>query len=210
MTDQANLAAALADFQAEMPVVPKNKTAKVPTKAGGEYSYTYADLADVSAVALPLLTKHGLAFSTCPRGTDHGYELTGVLLHTSGERLEGSLPLHGNSPQQLGSSLTYARRYLMGCMTGIVTDDDNDAAPAQTATRTERPMTPETRGQMFALFTQKGVPESDQLAGINRITGGEYTSRGDLSETDARRVIGALQARPDAPVPDAEPEGDPA
>ena len=207
VTDHPNLATALAAFQAEMPVVAKNKKATVPTKAGGSYSYTYADLADVTAAAMPLLSQHGLSFSACPRGTDHGYELTGVLLHTSGEAREGSLPLHGNSPQELGGSLTYARRYLLGCMTGIVTDDDNDAQSAQTAQRTEKPMTAKTRGQMFALFGQKGIPEESQLAGINSITGANYTSRSALSEADARSVINALKQRPDAAAP-VEPEGD--
>ena len=206
MSDHPNLATALAAFQAEMPVVAQNKKATGPTKSGGSYSYTYADLADVTAAALPLLSRHGLAFSACPRGTDHGYELTGVLLHTSGESQEGSLPLHGNSPQELGSSLTYARRYLLGSMTGIVTDDDTDATPAQTAPqRTQTPMTGKTRGQLFALFSQKGIAEDQQLAGINRATGASYTSRGDLTEQDARAVIATLRNLPDAQS--AEPIG---
>lgn len=204
MSETASIAAALAAFQAEMPVVAKNKRATVPTKAGGSYTYTYADLADVTDASMPLLNKHGLAFSACPRGTDHGYELAGVLLHESGESLSGALPLHGNSPQELGSSLTYARRYLLGCMTGIVTDDDTDGGPAQAAQRTEKPMTAKTRGQMFALFAQKGIPEESQLAGIRQITGQSYESRGDLSESDARNVIAALKSRPDAPTDTAD------
>jgi hypothetical protein len=128
-----SIEAALIAFQAEMPVVGKNQTAEIPTKNGGTYSYTYADLADVSAAAMPLLTRHGLAFTCCPRGTERGYELTGVLLHVSGGRIEGSLPLHGNTPQDIGSALTYARRYLLGCMTGIVTDNDDDGRAAQGA-----------------------------------------------------------------------------
>ena len=36
----------------------------------------------------------------------------------------------------MGSSLTYGRRYLLGCLTGIVTDDDEDG---QIATQEERP-----------------------------------------------------------------------
>jgi hypothetical protein len=126
----AKIAAALAGFQAEMPTVTKGKTAKVPTKDGGSYSYTYADLADVTAAAMPILTRHGLAFTACPRHTEHGYELVGRLLHDSGEALDGSLPLHGSTAQQIGSSLTYNRRYLFGCMTGLITDDDNDGAHA--------------------------------------------------------------------------------
>ena len=51
MNDRPNLAAALAAFQAEAPTVSKGKTAKVPTKAGGSYSYTYANLADVVEAA---------------------------------------------------------------------------------------------------------------------------------------------------------------
>lgn len=196
------LAEALAAFQAEMPVVAKNKTAKVPTKAGGSYSYTYADLADVSAAAMPVLVKHGLSFSACPRLTDQGYELVGVLLHTSGERLEGSLPLHGRQAQEIGSALTYARRYLLGCMTGIVTDDDDDGTIAQASQqRTEPSMTPKSRGEMFALFARKGITEDQQLGGINSTLGKSYTSRGDLTERDCRAVIEALKQMPDAVAP---------
>ncbi len=131
----ANLAAALAAFQAEMPTVTKNHKASVPTKAGGSYSYTYADLADVSAAVTPLLAKHGLSFSCCPRPAERGYELVGRLLHSSGESIEGSLPLNGSTPQELGSSLTYMRRYLLGAITGVVTDDDDDGRQATVAAK---------------------------------------------------------------------------
>lgn len=142
----ANLAAALAAFQAEMPTVTKSHKASVPTKAGGSYSYTYADLADVSAAVTPLLAKHGLSFSCCPRPAERGYELVGRLLHSSGESIEGSLPLNGSTPQELGSSLTYMRRYLLGAITGVVTDDDDDGHTATVAAkRKPRPQEPTAR-----------------------------------------------------------------
>jgi len=136
-----NLAAALAAFQNEMPTVRKAHKAEVQTKQGGSYSYTYADLADVTAAAAPLLSKNGLAFTACPRATDRGYELAGVLLHVSGESREGALPLTGNTPQELGSSITYMRRYLLGCITGLVTDDDDDGRLATAAKPAERKAT---------------------------------------------------------------------
>jgi hypothetical protein len=141
---RSGLAAALAAFQAEMPKVRKGRRAEVPTNAGGSYSYTYADLASVSAAALPLLSKHGLAFTTLPQQTPTGLVLVGRLLHTSGESIEGALPLVGGRPQELGSSITYMRRYLLGCLTGIVTEDDDDGGKAQKAgrTRRERPTAP--------------------------------------------------------------------
>lgn len=205
MTGQSALAQALVAFQAEMPTVAKSRKATVPTKAGGSYSYTYAGLPEVTDAAMPLLTKHGLSFSCCPRVVDGGYELVGVLLHTSGERLEGALPIYGRTPQEIGSALTYARRYLAGCMTGIVTDDDDDGQGAQQARRTEkpeRPMTAGTRAAMFAMFARKGIDDkAQQLAGINAITGGGYESRGDLTEAHAKDVIAALRQRPDATEP---------
>lgn len=146
MTDSTSpLAAALVAFQKVLPTVTKDKTAKVPTKSGGEYSYTYADLASVSAAAIPLLTKHGLAFTSAPRMVEGGaYELVGILRHESGETVEGALPLFGRTPQELGSAMTYARRYLLGCMTGVVTEDDDDGARAQHAQgRTRRGPTAE-------------------------------------------------------------------
>ena len=123
------LAGALAKFQAEMPVVPKTKTAKVRTRDGGDYSYTYADLADLTSAAMPILAKHGLAFTCLPGSAG----LTGMLVHTSGQRLTAVLPINGASPQQVGSSLTYMRRYLLGCLTGLVTDDDDDGQAAENA-----------------------------------------------------------------------------
>jgi len=219
------LATALAAFQGEMPTVPKAHTATVKSDKGS-YSYTYAGLADVAEAAMPLLSKHGLSFVTLPGpGT-----LTGILLHASGQSLTATLPIAGNSPQQIGSSLTYMRRYLLGCMTGLVTDDDDDGRQAQAASRrkpaekrAERlPGTPDndpyytappadtgelmsarTRGQMFALFGQKGVAEAEQLPGINHICGTSYGSRAEITEADARKVIGVLKKRPDA-TPTAE------
>lgn len=121
------LATALAKFQAEAPVVAKGKTAKIETQGGRSYSYSYADLADVSVAVMPILAKHGLAFTALPRAGI----LTGMLVHTSGQRLTGEWPITGRTPQEIGSSLTYGRRYLLGCLTGVVTDDDDDGQLAE-------------------------------------------------------------------------------
>ena len=63
----------------------------------------------------------------------------------------------------------------------------------------ETPMTARQRGQMFALFEQKGIAEDRQLAYINHITSAGYESRGALTSDHAKQVIKALQQRPDAP-----------
>lgn len=128
------LAGALAAVQAELPTIPKSKTANT-----GKFSYSYADLADVTAELYPILSKHGLAFTCCPVMAEGGFVMRGVLLHTSGEQLVGELPIKGGDAQAIGSAITYMRRYLISSMVGAVTDDDEDGTIATTRARNPRP-----------------------------------------------------------------------
>lgn len=210
------IAAALAAFQAEMPTVPKAHTASVKSDKGS-YSYTYAGLADVSEAAMPLLTKHGLSFSTLPGDG----VLTGMLLHTSGQSLTGSLPIGGSTPQQVGSSLTYMRRYLLGCMTGLVTDDDDDGQgaqlpqrrpsrrPAPAPRRDEQPkagpgqITEAQRGKLGALMKEAGLSDrATALAYVAKVIGREVESRNDLSKAEASQLIDDLSKSAESPPDD--------
>lgn len=140
---------ALAALQANLPTVRKDQTADT-----GKYTYTYANLASLMNALTPALAEHGLLWVSAPRRCDDGsYELHGTLTHIeSGETKEGSLPLFGRTAQEIGSSLTYMRRYLLGTVTGVVTENDDDAATAQPAgrTRTEAPPPPPTPEQALA------------------------------------------------------------
>lgn len=130
----ADIAHALVAFQAEMKTVGKDKV-------NPHFKSRYADIASITEDVMPALTKHGLSFSCLPRSVgegNNGYEIQGVLLHESGERLEGALPLFGNDAQKIGSSITYARRYLLGCLTGVVTGDEADDDGNQAATTNQR------------------------------------------------------------------------
>lgn len=132
----ANLATALAAFQADLPSVAKGNTAKVPTKAGGSYSYDYADLTDVSAAILPALAKQGLAWLTALDTADDGnIVLRWELMHgASNEQVSGKVPVGraGQDWQTLGGAVTYARRYCLVAATGVAPGgDDNDGADAR-------------------------------------------------------------------------------
>lgn len=74
----------------------------------------------------------------------------------------------------------------------------------------------DTMAELLALFERKGIPEAAQLAGVNRITGGSATALEVLTEDQARRVIAALQQRPDVepasepnPTDEYDPTGEP-
>lgn len=54
-------------------------------------------------------------------------------------------------------------------------------------------MSDKTRKHLFALFAEKGIPDDDQLPGINDLCQTTYTSRSELTEADAQQVIAFLQ-----------------
>ena len=127
------LAAALARVQAQLPRLGKTETGKVSgeTKDGRQFSYEYkyADLSSISDAILPLLGANGLAFTAFPgTGPDGKLSLRYELLHESGEAKVGYYPIGGGTAQQLGSSITYARRYCLCAVTGVAPDKDDDAA----------------------------------------------------------------------------------
>lgn len=138
-TGTPSLNEALAKFQAALPRVGKGETAKVPGKDGKQgYSYQYADLADISRAVLPLLGQFGLAFTAKPTVLESGaFALHYKLTHSSGEADEGYYLLPSperTGPQQVGSAITYARRYCLCAVTGIHPDgEDDDGARAQSA-----------------------------------------------------------------------------
>lgn len=136
---RGSLATALALVQSKLPEIPKAQKATVPTKAGGTYSYTYADLANVTKMVLPLLGDTGLAWMTKPTMHDGKFVLHYKLLHISGEFEEGYYPLpDSGTPQAIGSAITYARRYCLCSVTGVAPEDDDDAAAAEPQTNTAR------------------------------------------------------------------------
>lgn len=88
----------------------------------------YADLSGVWDVCRTLLQENKLGvIQVC--GIDAmGVHLETVLVHESGEWISGRYPLkpvRPDDPQALASAVTYARRYTLAAILGIVTEDDD-------------------------------------------------------------------------------------
>jgi len=136
------LVAALVEVQARLPRIEKSKTADVRTK-DGSYQYSYADLTAITEALLPLLTANGLAWVCKPTlNTEGKMVLAYALKHVSGEQETGEYPLPASgSPQQLGSAISYGRRYCITAVTGLAPadDDDDGQAAEQQGTAQRRP-----------------------------------------------------------------------
>jgi ERF superfamily protein len=136
----ATLAAALAAFQAEVPQMQKDETAKVKSEKAN-YTYGYAGLDQFVEIVEPVLGKHGLSITSISTFDDKGNFILEVkLLHESGEELGPSIwPLpdpRRAGPQDIGSSMTYGRRYLGWGLTGTFPGGiDDDGQKAQQAHR---------------------------------------------------------------------------
>lgn len=132
MSDEiGELAAALAKVQGALPTIAKSKTAEIPMKKGGKFSYSYADLAAIWSTARRHLSEHGLALVQPTRPGEKGeMYLQCILLHASGQYIGGEmlLPL-AEDIKDVGSSFTYLRRYLLAALLGVVAEDeDTDAS----------------------------------------------------------------------------------
>ncbi len=120
------LAAALVKAQAAMKPASMNSY-------NPHFKSKYADLASVIEAIRKPLTDNGLSFTqTMQVSKDDGFFLATMLMHTSGQCLWSEYPLPANAtPQQMGSALTYARRYSLSAITGTAADEDDDGDKAE-------------------------------------------------------------------------------
>lgn len=117
------IASALAKAQGEMKPAVFNRT-------NPHFKNKYADFTScMDACRLPL-SKNGLAVSQLPTFANDGkFILNTLLLHTSGQWMACEFPLNSKNAdniQSLGSVMSYAKRYSLCGMLGIVSDEDVD------------------------------------------------------------------------------------
>lgn len=128
--EHGSLSEALVAALSELTGVEKGRSATVKMKQGGEFSYSYADIADVISTTRPVLARHGLVALTPVHGHDDDLACTVELVHTSGESKEfPPLPFPpGSDAQATGSAITYHRRYALLAALGMAAEDDDGEA----------------------------------------------------------------------------------
>ena len=124
---------AFSNFQAELPVVPKTKTAKFETRNGGTMEYSYASIDDVVKALTPVLPKHGLSYRFEQVMSNNVIKIICILTHADGHSvscsMQGFPDQSGNKNplQQIASTVSYLKKYTLSNVTGLAcVDDDND------------------------------------------------------------------------------------
>lgn len=141
---QPELAAALVAFQASAPTINKGRTALIPTKSGGSYSYKYADLSDIWESIREPLKANGLAVTQSLTGGSSGFMgIRTTVWHKSGQHISDTVELAINqrTPQEVGSQVTYFKRYALSALLGLSTEDDDDGAAASRSHAPPKPRT---------------------------------------------------------------------
>lgn len=184
-SDQINeLSKALTAFQKVAPPIKKDKKATI-----GTYSYMYADLVSVWDAIRGGLADNELSVIQSPTTMQAEPALTTVLAHSSGQWVEDTMPLKitQDTPQGQGSAITYARRYAISAMLGLVADDDNDA-------RDHKVLSPVQKKKLFDT-AKRVLPElgEDPLSMVRFLSEviGKHPSR--LLETEFEDAIQSVE-----------------
>jgi hypothetical protein len=136
MSEQIDqLAAALIKAQKEI----KHPTFNAEGQAG-QRRYPYADLKAILDVVRPAWNEQGIAIVQGPCGST----LTTMAVHESGQWMAADYELPTEcTPQQMGSAITYGKRYSLAAMAGVHAEQDDDAAEAERGeVKTEKRETP--------------------------------------------------------------------
>lgn len=214
----AALAAALVKAQAALE--PAVKDSENPF-----FKSKYADLGEVWRVVQAAFGPQGLAIVQVPETQENGaVSLTTMLMHSSGEWVSGTMPVRvvKDDPQGVGSGITYARRYALAAMCGVVaeTDDDGEAAmgrngrnsgsynqpqaPAAPQVPTIGPTGVKALGALTALVAAARANDKEtEWAMVMAEIGRRYGLRkaGDMTQAQAAEIEDWLKAQmPDAPA----------
>lgn len=132
LPDRTPLFRAILAAQADLTAISRDSEGAVG--AGGARKYKYASLAAILEVVRPALAGHGLFVTQHPFTSDRMVSVLTAVTHAdSGESIECSVgcPADHPTPQQLGSLITYLRRYSLSALLCLVPADEDDGAEAE-------------------------------------------------------------------------------
>lgn len=197
------LVAALAKAQGAFPEIPKDKTVRVKPRSGAqEYEFKYATLGNIIKAIKKPLSDNGIAYTQVLSfdNQDRLYYLETQIMFGP-QWISSKVPLiigSDSGNQQLGSALTYMRRYCLSAIVGVVADEDDDGnladgnevkAMADTVSRTApKPPAPDPISTGIPVGQSLKPPETADellaLVGTNHVVKIDVTMLPDETASD--------------------------
>ncbi len=152
----SELAKALNKMQGELKTVCRDKI-------NPYFNSKYADLSAIWDACRKPLADNGLSLIQTTDRVGEDIVLETLLLHETGEWIKGKLPINAvrDEPQAIGSAISYARRYAMSAMLGIVSDEDDDAESG--AVHQARRSSSQYQGMPPAVEKKDGIPHNGKI-----------------------------------------------
>lgn len=181
-----------------------------PHKDGKSHQNTYATLPSILEHLQQPCIEAGLAITQVPVIIDEQAGVTTYVISTDGEVLDcGSLLLYaGRGPQNVGSAITYARRYALLSLMNIAGDVDDDGQSAQAGSEeaTARKKVADkhkaklprmvSKRQLAAIqdaMTSLDMERDDRAGYVANLIEREVASSAELTMIEANKVIAALE-----------------
>ncbi len=132
-----------------------------PNKKNAYGGYDYVSLDRILDYVKPILKNHGFAIIQLLSGNGETVTIHTRLMHVSGYVEESILTLPRienkkmNVVQEMGSAITYGRRYAISAMLGIATDTDTDGTTKRDKEKKERPEIKALKQLIWNCYQQK-------------------------------------------------------
>lgn len=150
--------------------IERTLTAQV-TNSGA--TFDYAPLSEVLKNVRPRLAAQGISILQLPLvkrgGNSTAIQVRTILGHKSGQWVSNDLvvSIGSASPRDVGTGITYARRYGLTAITGVAPDFDNDADETETV----QPPKPATRQSQKTADLQPTGANIGKIADVKDTTG---------------------------------------
>lgn len=161
-----NLAKALLKFQSNVGSIGKD----------GKANYgKFASLPKVLEVIKPVLSECGLVVMQMPSGDGIMINIETILIHAeTGEFItsEVSMKSATSKPQEIGSCITYMRRYSLGAILSLNIDDDDDGnvASGRKSDGSENLQEKSSEQMYVAIPNKSGKPyDAQQIAPVQQV-----------------------------------------
>lgn len=169
------------------------------TAQAGNRTYKYLNLATILKTIKPVFEKHGLAFSQRVTFTNEGEarQVIGtvetIIFDDKDLMVACSYPFFvTGDPQQVGSAITYARRYSLYAVLGIFPDKDDDGAYAKQRYETaDRPISAEQYADLVKAMDAHNIPSEARGEFINSVLSRQVRGWRGLTQADLANLMNA-------------------